>query len=97
MPEDGRGDEGDIPQEGMEEMSEAIEKILEDTRNLSSSSNYMIASKQVVRMMMRYMEYGDHYFNGPYGTMKGLRGLMDRNVGGVSEIEKAKMMLTRRG
>jgi hypothetical protein len=72
----------------------ALGKHLEATIGMySSTQNSMLSSPYAVRMMSRYVAFGDHYFNGQYASIRGLRGLIEQHMCAVrifmDVIEKA--------
>ncbi|KAF9515147.1 hypothetical protein BS47DRAFT_1391878 [Hydnum rufescens UP504] len=67
-----------------ENFKRALEKHLEGTIGMyNSTQNSMLSSPYAVRMMSRYVAFGDHYFNGQYATIRGLRGLIDQHMCGI--------------
>jgi hypothetical protein len=63
----------------------AWSKHLESTqRKYNSTQNGFLASSYAVRMMCRFLDFGDYYFNGPFGSIKACRSLIDNNSAAVS-------------
>jgi hypothetical protein len=58
---------------------------LEETKmQYNSTQNGFLASPYAVRMMCRFVDFGDYFFTGPYASIKGFRGLIDGHCAGVS-------------
>lgn len=58
---------------------------LENTKAMyNSTQNGFLASSYAVRMMCRFVEFGDYFFNGKYASIKAFRNLMDNHCGAVS-------------
>lgn len=61
----------------------------------NSTQNGFLASPYAVRMMSRFVDFGDYYLNGEFGSIKAIRSMIENHSAAVSNVPDLKKMNDR--